>query len=41
MSMATKALHDRRRRHEKKQDDPTEIVEEEMDLFRRDRKSCS
>ncbi|KAG8704283.1 hypothetical protein FRC09_003651 [Ceratobasidium sp. 395] len=36
MSMATKALHERNKRHQKKHEDPSEIVEEEMDLFRRD-----
>lgn len=39
MSMATKALHDRKRRHEKTDSSApatNEIEEEEMDLFRRD-----
>ncbi|KAG9089597.1 hypothetical protein FRC06_001468 [Ceratobasidium sp. 370] len=36
MSMATKALHDRHKRHEKKHEEPNEVAEEEMDLFRRD-----
>ncbi|QRV93773.1 tranport-associated late exocytosis protein [Ceratobasidium sp. AG-Ba] len=36
MSMATKDLHDRQRRHQKKPEDPSEVVAEEMDLFRRD-----
>ncbi|KAJ1304283.1 hypothetical protein OPQ81_005443 [Rhizoctonia solani] len=42
MSMATKALQDRHRRHQKQNQDPANPVtsdteEEEMDLFRRDR----
>lgn len=43
MSMATKALHDRQKRHEKMHQDPSvpapnTVDEDEMDLFRRDRK---
>ncbi|KAG9099222.1 hypothetical protein FS749_001789 [Ceratobasidium sp. UAMH 11750] len=36
MSMATKALHDRHKRHQKKHEEPNEVADEEMDLFRRD-----
>ncbi|CUA72941.1 Phosphate metabolism protein 7 [Saccharomyces cerevisiae S288c] [Rhizoctonia solani] len=42
MSMATKSLHDRQRRHQKHNQDPanpvtSDVEEEEMDLFKRDR----